>query len=45
LVARGVTARLVLVPAADHLFEGISAQLQQQQVDMVFAWIAQYTRK
>ena len=45
LMAKGVTARLVLVPGADHMFEGISAEAQQQQVDTVIAWIARYTAK
>ena len=44
LIAKGVNARLVLVPGADHLFEGISEQLKQQQVDTVIQWITAYTR-
>ena len=44
LIAKGINARLVLVPGADHLFEGISEQLKQEQVDTVIQWITAYTR-
>jgi len=42
LIAKGVPAKLVLVPGASHMFMGVSPQLMRAQLDTTFAWIDQH---